>query len=62
MNIVCAVEVRSVYGVDKIYPANRTATLFAELTGTKTLSPADILTIEALGFEIANITKKELPR
>lgn len=60
--LVCAVEVRTIYGVDKIYPANRTAELFASLAGTKTLTSADIMTIEALGFGIANVTKKELPR
>jgi hypothetical protein len=59
MNVV-AVEVRNVYGLDKIYPANRPAELFAQLAGTKTLSPADLLTIQALGFEVAEIHKKKL--
>lgn len=32
------VFVRSVYGVQKIYPANEAAKLLAEIAGTKTLS------------------------
>lgn len=59
--LVVAVEVRSVYGCDKIYPSNRPAELFAQLAGTKTLSPADLLTIQALGFEVAEIHKRKLP-
>lgn len=46
--------IRSVYGVPKFYPApgNRTAELFAALTGTKTFSPRDLANIKALGYEI----------
>lgn len=58
---VVAVEVRSVYGQDKIYPANTPAQLFASLTGTKTFSLRDLNHIQALGFEVAEIHKRKLP-
>lgn len=49
------VTVKSVYGIDKIYPANETAQLFAEIAGTKTLSTNVIAHAEALGFAIVEI-------
>jgi hypothetical protein len=50
--------IRSVYGVPKFYPApgNRTAELFAALTGTKTFSPRDLANIKALGYEIEYVS------
>jgi len=47
--IVC---IRNVYGNELIYPVCETAKLFADLTGRKTLSPADIGVIEKLGFTV----------
>ena len=44
------VLVKSVYGQEKIYPVCKKALLFAELTGTKTLSRSDIAVIKDLGF------------
>lgn len=41
-----------VYGLIKCYPVDRAALLVAELTGTKTLSPADLLAVRRLGFDI----------
>ena len=46
------VEVRNVYGEDKIYPRNPQAKLFADIARTATLRPADIGRIKALGFEV----------
>ena len=49
------VTVKNVYGVDKIYPANDVAEIFAKIAGTKTLSNTDLLDMERLGFGIAVI-------
>ena len=59
--LVVAVEVKTVYGVDKIYPANTAAQIFTSLTGTKTLSLRDLNNIQALGYEVAEIHKRKLP-
>ena len=41
-----------------VYPApgNRTAELFAALTGTKTFSPRDLANIKALGYELEYVS------
>jgi len=46
------VTVKSVYGNITAYPACPTASLFAQLLGTKTLTPQALKTIKALGFEV----------
>ena len=46
------VQVRSVYGEDKVYPADTTARVFASLTGKKTFSARDLANIRELGYEI----------
>ena len=46
------VSVRSVYGVDKIYPACETAKLFADIAGTTTLREPDLRRIQKLGYQI----------
>ena len=46
------VEIKNVYGVDRIYPVCDKAKAFTRLTGNKTLSDVDIATIKSLGFEI----------
>lgn len=46
------VIVRTVYGVDKIYPACPAAQAFADIAGTKTLSVRDIANIKKLGFAV----------
>lgn len=56
---IVLVEVRSVYGTDKVYPVNDAAKHFARLTGTKTFSPSNIADISALGFKIV-VAQKEL--
>lgn len=50
------VEIKSVYGVDRIYPVCDNAKRFTKLTGNKTLSQADIETIKALGFTVEVVT------
>ena len=47
--IVC---IRNVYGNELIYPVCEQAKLFTQLSGRKTLSPADIGVIEKLGFTV----------
>ena len=46
------VEVKTVYGVERIYPINDIAKSFADLTGQTTLSRKHLATIKSLGFEI----------
>ena len=46
------VNIKSVYGNVTAYPACPTAALFAQLLGTKTLTPQALKTIKALGFEV----------
>ena len=50
------VEVKSVYGVDRIYPVCGLSELFLALKGGKTFSKHDIETIKALGFEVEVVT------
>lgn len=44
------VEVKSVYGIKKVYPVCKKAYLFAGIAGTKTLSPSTVDRIKLLGF------------
>jgi len=44
------VEKRSVYGETKIYPICETSKVFAEIAGTKTLTPHTIDCIKRLGL------------
>lgn len=46
------VEIKSVFGVEKIYPACETAEGFCKLIGQKTLTERDINRIKALGYEV----------
>jgi hypothetical protein len=48
--LVIAVEVRDVYGVSKVYPADPTARHLAELAGTRTFTPRALDTIRRLGY------------
>lgn len=57
---VVKVEVRSIYGNSTIYPANNTAERFAAIAGKKTLSNADLMNIQALGFTVEEVTAKKL--
>lgn len=46
------VEIKNVFGVNKIYPVCSIAKLFAEIANTKTLSKSNIKIIEELGYSI----------
>ena len=50
MNIT--VEVKNVYGMDRIYPMCEKAKIFTRLAGTKTLSTYDISKIKELGYAV----------
>lgn len=46
------VMVRSVFGVERIYPVCENANIFTRLTGQKTLSHESIKAIRELGFTV----------
>jgi hypothetical protein len=54
------VEVRNVFGKEMIYPANVPAEIFAAIAGKKTLSNADLMNIQALGFKVEEVAPKKL--
>jgi hypothetical protein len=56
MNI--QVNIKQVYGVDRIYPVNDKAMILTQLTNKKTLDKRDIELIKKLGYEIEVITNK----
>ena len=58
MNIT--VRIRSVYGIETVYPACPAAELFAKIAGTKTLTRHALRDIAALGYQI-NV-EQEQPR
>ena len=60
MNDLVEIEIRRVYGVDKFYPANDKAKLFADLVGHKTLSREDIVLIGKLGFNVQAMQPKPI--
>lgn len=54
------VEVRSVFGVPKIYPANEAARLIAEIAGQRTLNPKHLDKARLLGHEIVEVNPPKL--
>ena len=46
------VEIKDVYGSRVVYPACEAAKAFARIAGTKTITPAALREIEALGYVI----------
>lgn len=46
------VKIKNNYGVDHVYPVCPKAQDFAEIAGTKTLTPYVLKLIKSLGFEI----------
>ena len=46
------VEVKNVYGMERIYPVCETAETFTDLTGLKTLTRYDLSAIKQLGFKV----------
>lgn len=54
------VQVRQVYGVDKIYPVNAAAETLAAIAGTKTLSRDDLANATKLGLTVIELTVPKL--
>lgn len=46
------VQIKTIYGTEKIYPACPKAETFCKLIGQKTLTDIDIKRIKELGFEV----------
>jgi hypothetical protein len=46
------VELKSIYGVQAVYPACHQSRLFAEIANTKTLTRAAIEKIKKLGYSV----------
>ena len=46
------VKVKSVYGVDRVYPACEVSELLAQLVGNKTFSREHVQILRAIGFEL----------
>lgn len=50
------VEVKNVYGVEKVYPRCETGQLFAALARTETLTPQALALISRLGYTMQVLT------
>lgn len=50
--LLIRVEIKTLYGVERIYPVNKQGQIFASMLGQKTLSRDNIDCIKALGFTI----------
>lgn len=50
------IEVKNVYGEQRFYPRCTTGELFAQIAGTKTLTPENCELIKALGYEFLPVT------
>lgn len=46
------IQIKSVYGTDQAYPACPAARTFAEIAGSKTLTPGTLTKIRRLGYTI----------
>ena len=57
---VILIEVRNVYGVDKYYPKNEAAQIFAAINQAKTLSRQTLSYAKVLGYEIVQVQQKEV--
>ena len=55
MENVVQVELKSVYGVDKLYPANPLAVHLAIFKGQKTLTKVDVSNLNAAGFQVERV-------
>lgn len=58
MSLIAFVEIKNVYGVERIYPANETAKILTNMTGKKTLERDNVERIKKLGIAVEVITKK----
>lgn len=54
-SLTCAVQVRSKYGRDLIYPVNETAKALCALTGKRTFDTGDIRIIKQLGYDVEEV-------
>lgn len=46
------VTIKTIYGIETVYPACDKAKLFARIAGTKTMTPHALRDIAALGYQI----------
>ena len=58
MSLIAFVEIKNVYGVERIYPVNETAKILTNMTGKKTLEKENIERIKKLGIAVEVVTKK----
>lgn len=59
---VIQVEVRNVYGQQKIYPINERAKLLAKVAKQITLNPADLEYAKQMGYEIEEVAIPKIGR
>jgi len=52
------INIKQVYGVERIYPVNDQAIILAQLTRKKTLDRADINLIKKLGYNVEVVAEK----
>lgn len=53
METTIEVQVRSVYGTERIYPMNEQARKIANLLGRKTFTKDDLSRLKAIGFTLS---------
>ncbi len=58
VSMIIQVEIKTVYGEERIYPACAKASVFAKLVGQKTLTRRDINNIKELGYTIEVVQAK----
>ena len=52
LNPILTVEIRNVYGENKVYPVNNQAQILAGIAGTKTLTARVLRLAQTMGFTI----------
>ena len=52
------ITVKNVYGVERIFPVNETALIFARIIGRKTFDEAHLSLIRSLGYVVEQVTEK----
>ena len=57
MNII-KVEVKQVYGLERIYPSCNTSKLLNNLMPTKTFTIQDLVNIKKLGYQVESVGSK----
>lgn len=51
------IQIKSVYGEEKAYPANEAARCIANIAGTKTLTRASLLNVLAMGLSVEELDR-----